>query len=87
MENEIVWIGNIVSAYSNTPRYLYNESDNSIEFRTLKDKKELGWLDKKTGVLCLNDDYRMNFKAIKRQIIKDYAPKHVSRYVNMRGGV
>ena len=81
---DIVWIGNIVSTGSGTPRYLYNESDNSIYFRTLKDKKELGWIDKKSNILYLNDDFKMQFKAIKRQIIKDYSPKSVSQYINMR---
>lgn len=86
MENEIIWIGNIVRVGSKTPRYLYNESKYSIEFRTLKDKKEIGYLNKDKSILYLNGDYRMQYKAIKRQIIKDYAPKSVSEYLNIRGG-
>lgn len=80
---EITWIGNIVRVGSNTPRYLYNESEHTIYFRTLKNKCEIAFLDKKTGILYINHDYKMQFKAIKRQIIKDYAPKKVSPYINM----
>lgn len=82
---ETVWIGNLVRVGSNTPRYLYNESKYSIEFRTLKDKKEIGWIDKNKGILYINGDYRVQYKAIKKQIIKDYAPKSVTEYLNMRG--
>lgn len=82
---EIVWIGNIVSVGSKTPRYLYNESKYSVEFRTYKDKCEIGYLNKNTGILYLNSDYKMQFKAIKKQIIKDYQPKKVSEYCNIRG--
>lgn len=80
---EIIWIGNIVRVGSKTPRYMYNESNYSIEFRTMKDKKEIGWLNKKTGILYLNDDFKTQFKAIKKQIIKDYQPKSITPYFNM----
>lgn len=82
---EIIWIGNIVRVGSKTPRYLYNETEHSIEFRTLKDKAELGYLNKESGKLYFNADYRMQYKAIKRQIIKNYQPKKVSEYCNIRG--
>lgn len=80
---EITWIGNIVRVGSNTPRYMYSEGKQSIWFRTMKDKIEIAFLDKRKDTLFLNDDYKMQFKAIKRQIIKDYAPKKISRYVGM----
>lgn len=83
MNDEIIWIGNIVSAYSNTPRYLYNESKDSIEFRTMKDHVEIAIFNKKTGELALNSRYRMNFKAIKKQIIKDYKPNSITEYCTM----
>lgn len=82
MEEEI-WIGNIVSAYSNTPRYLRHELKDSIEFRTMKDHVEIAIFDKKTGELALNSRYRMQFKAIKKQIIKDYKPNSITEYINM----
>ena len=85
MNDEIIWIGNIVRVGSNTPRYLYNEDKDYIEFRTIKNKCELGYLDKRTGIFYVNYDYRMNFKAIKRQIIKDYAPKTISQYISLEG--
>ena len=78
-----VWTSSIRRVGDNRPNYMYSESKNSIDFRTIKDKKELGWLDKNKGILYLNDRYRMNFKAIKNQIIKDYQPKSISEYINL----
>lgn len=78
-----IWIGNIRRVGSNTPGYLYNESNNTVEFRTLKDKKEIAMLDKKEGILYFNTLYKTDFKKIKQQIIKDYAPKNTSEYFNM----
>lgn len=78
-----VWTSPIRRVGDNRPNYMYSESKNSIDFRTIKDKKELGWLDKNKGILYLNDRYRMNFKAIKNQIIKDYQPKSISEYINL----
>jgi len=83
MNDEIIWIGNIVPAYSNTPRYLYNEGKEQIEFRTMKDHLDIAYLDKKTGYLYLNTRYRMQFKAIKNQIIKDYKPNSIQEYCSM----
>ena len=85
MINEKIWIGNIVRVGSNTPRYMYSESKNFVEFRTMKDKIELGWLDKNKNILYLNDDYKDKFKAIKKQIEKDYNPVKIGNYINMRG--
>lgn len=81
--DEIIWIGKIRNYGDKTPNYLRNEMKNSIEFRTIKDKHELGYLDKEKQILYLNDRYKMQYKAIKRQIVKDYAPKIVSEYINM----
>ena len=83
MNDEIIWIGNIVRVGSGTPRYLYNESSDSIEFRTLKDHLEIAYLDKKKNELALNSRYRMQFKAIKKQIIKDYKPNSITEYINL----
>lgn len=79
-----IWTSPIRRIGDNRPNYLYSEIRNTIMFRTIKNKCEIGHLDKKTGTLYLNDDYRMQFKAIKRQIIKDYAPKTITRYLNLR---
>ncbi len=67
------------------PSYMYNESGNYIYFRTIKDKKEIAEYDKNKGILYINSDYKIQFKAIKRQIIKDYAPKTISEYMNFKG--
>lgn len=79
-----IWTSPIRRIGDNRPNYLYCEIKNTIMFRTIKDKCEIGHLDKNTGILYLNDDYRMQFKAIKRQIIKDYVPKSTTRYLNLR---
>ena len=83
MEHEIIWLGNIVRFGSKTPRYLYNETNNYIYFRTFKDHIEIAEIDKKTDTIYFNTKYKMQFKAIKRQIVKDYQPKHTSEYVNL----
>ena len=83
MNDEIIWIGNIVRCGSNTPRYLYNEGKEQIEFRTMKDHVEIAIFDKKTRELALNSRYRMQFKAIKKQIIKDYNPNSITEYCTM----
>lgn len=80
---ETLWLGNIVRVGSKTPRYLYNETTNSIEFRTIKDKKELGWLDKKTNKIYFNYDLRNNFKQVKKQIVNDFKPDKIGDYVNV----
>ena len=83
LDHDIIWIGNIVSAYSNTPRYLYRDEGDIIEFRTIKNHDEIGYLDKKLKVLYLNDRYKMQYKAIKRQIMHDYIPESVSEYIDV----
>lgn len=80
---KIIWLGNLVRVGSKTPRYMYNKHNNTIEFRTYKDKKELGWLDSDKEVLYLNRDYKNQFKAVKNQIIKDYQPKNIIYYFNL----
>lgn len=80
-----IWTSPIRRIGDNRPSYMYSESKYSIEFRTMKDKCEIGYLDKNTGNLYLNSDYKMQFKAIKKQIIKDYQPKSVLEYINLRG--
>lgn len=85
MISEKIWIGNIVRVGSNTPRYMYSESKNFVEFRTIKDKKELGWLDKEKNIIYFNYDFNNKFKAIKKQIEKDYNPVKIGNYINMRG--
>lgn len=82
---ETIWLGNIVRVGSKTPRYLYNEMKNTIEFRTMKDKKELGWLDKEKNIIYFNYDYDNQFKAIKKQIIKDFNIDKIESYCNLRG--
>lgn len=79
---EKVWIGNLVRANSNSPRYMYHNSEHIIYFRTMK-KIEIAFFDKRSCTLYLNRDYRMNFKAIKNQIMHDYKPKIVTEYFNM----
>jgi hypothetical protein len=83
--NETIWLGNTVRVGSNTPRYLYHTNKNTIEFRTLKDKLELGWLDEEKGVLYLNKDYETQFKAVKRQIKKDFDTKitKITEYIGL----
>lgn len=80
---EEIWVGNIVRPGSNTPKYLCNDSKGSVEFRTMKDHIEIAYLDKKTSTLYFNARCRMQFKAIKRQIIKDYKPKNISEYCTL----
>ena len=80
-----IWTSPIRRVGDNRPNYLYCESENRIYFKTIKDKAELGDYDKTTGILYFNSDYKMQFKAIKKQIIKDYQPKSVSEYLNLRG--
>lgn len=76
-----IWTSPIRRVGDNRPNYMYSESYKSmIMFRTIKDKCDLGYLDKNKNILYLNADYRMRFKAIKKQIIKDYQPKLVSEY-------
>lgn len=82
MENVTIWTSPLRRIGDNRPSYMYSESKNSIEFRTIKDKCELGWFDKNTNKLYLNSQYRMQFKAIKKQIVKDYAPKSITEYIN-----
>lgn len=85
MEDIKIWTSKITRVGDNKPNYMYYEDKNSVEFRTIKDKCELGYFNKNTGILYLNYDYRMQFKAIKKQIIKDYQPKSVSEYCNIKG--
>ena len=80
---EIVWLGNIVDAYSNTPRYLYRKEGDITTFRTIKDKCEIAYYDEKLGVLYINNQFRTQFKPIKKQIIRDYAPKSILEYCYM----
>lgn len=80
-----VWSSPIRRVGDNRPNYMYSESKNSVEFRTMKDKIELGWLDKNKNILYLNDDYKDKFKTIKKQIEKDYNPVKIENYINMRG--
>jgi hypothetical protein len=80
---ETIWLGNLVRVGSKTPRYLYNETPYSIEFRTIKDKNELGWLDKKSNTMYFNDDYKAQFIQVKKQIIKDYHPGKTEQYLNV----
>lgn len=80
-----IWTSPIRRVGDNRPNYMYNEEKNYINFRTIKDKCELGYLDRNNNILYLNYDYKMQFKAIKKQIIKDYQPKSVSEYCNIRG--
>lgn len=79
----MVWLGNLVRVGSKTPRYMYNKQNNTIEFRTYKDKKELGWFDSNKDVLYLNSDYKNQFKVVKNQIVKDYQPKNIIDYFNL----
>lgn len=80
---EKIWIGNLVRPYSNTPRYMQYESENTIYFRTVKEKKEIAFLRKKEGNLYINKDRKMQFKRIINQIIKDYKPKAIAEYVDL----
>lgn len=83
MYDDIIWLGNIVRVGSKTPRYLYNEYKNTIEFRTMKDKLELGYYDTTKDILYLNDRYKDQFKDVKRQIKKDYQPNTILPYCNL----
>ena len=83
--NERIWLGNLVRVDSNVPRYLYRKTNKHIDFRTMKDKIDLGWYDIEKNTLYLNKDYKNQFKAIKRQIIKDYHPKDIVDYFNLEG--
>ena len=78
-----IWTSPVRRIGDKRPSYLYCEIRDTIVFRTIKDKYEIGYLDKKTNTLYLNDDYKMQFKAIKKQIIKDYEPKFTTRYLNL----
>ncbi len=82
MEETRIWTSKLTRVGDNRPNYMYHENKNSVEFRTIKDKCELGWFDKNTNKLYLNSQYRMQFKAIKKQIVKDYAPKSITEYIN-----
>lgn len=83
MEEITIWTSPIRRVGDNRPNYMYSESKNSIDFRTMKDKCELGYLDKNSNILYFNYDYKMQFKAIKKQIVKDYAPKTISEYISL----
>ena len=83
MDHEIIWLGKIRQYGDKTPNYLRNEQKNIVEFRTIKDKKELGYFDKNKCILYLNGRYKMQYKAIKRQIKHDYAPISISEYLNI----
>lgn len=87
MEDIKIWTSPIRRIGDNRPNYMYSEDKNTIDFRTIKDKCELGYLDTRSNILYLNYDYRMQFKAIKKQIIKDYQPKTVSEYISLDWGV
>ena len=82
---ERFWIGKIKRVGDKTPNYLHTKNGNIISFRTIKNKCDIGYYDENKDVLYLNDDYRMQFKAIKKQIIKDYAPKSITEYFNLPG--
>ena len=84
-EDVMVFTSPIRRVGDNRPNYLYCERGNHIYFKTIKDRVELGDYDKNQGILYFNSDYRMQYKAIKRQIIKDYQPKKVSEYLNLKG--
>ena len=79
----MVWFGNLVRANSNAPRYMYHDSKDIIYFRTMK-KVDIAFLNKKSGTLYLNSDYRTKYKAIKNQIIHDYKPKIVTEYSDLK---
>ena len=85
MEDITIWSSPIRRVGDNRPNYMYSESKYTVSFRTIKDKKEIGYFDKNKEILYLNDDYKTHFKAIKKQIIKDYAPKSITQYVNLVG--
>lgn len=85
MDEITIWSSPIRRLGDNRPTYMYTEGKNTVYFRTMKDKCEIGFYDKEKGILYLNDDYKTQFKAIKRQIIKDYTPKSTTAYVNLKG--
>ena len=85
MEDVTIWTSPLRRVGDDRPSYMYSETKYTVSFRTIKDKCEIGYFDKNKGILYLNDDYKTQFKAIKKQIIKDYAPKSTTVYVNLKG--
>jgi len=83
MEEITIWTSPIRRVGDNRPNYMYSEYKNTIEFRTMKDKCELGYLDTRSNILYLNYDYKTQFKAIKKQIIKDYQPESTTEYISL----
>ena len=80
---EIIWVSPIRRIGDKRPNYMYNKDNNIVDFRTIKDKCELGYIDLRTKVLYFNRDYKNKFKAIKNQIIKDYEPNSVAEYISL----
>lgn len=85
MDEITIWSSPIRRLGDNRPSYMYSETKHTVSFRTIKYKCEIGFYDKEKGILYLNDDYKTQFKAIKKQIIKDYAPKSTTEYINLKG--
>ena len=80
---EIIWVSQIRRIGDKRPNYMCNRNNNIVDFRTIKDKCELGYIDLRTKVLYFNRDYKNKFKAIKNQIIKDYEPNSVAEYISL----
>ena len=83
MEKVQIWTSPIRKVGDKRPNYMYSEDNNIVDFRTTKDKCELGYIDTRTKVLYFNRDFKDKFKAIKNQIIKDYKPNSVTEYISL----
>jgi len=75
----------IITIWHYGKNYLYNEEDNTIYFRTLKDRFEIAFYDKRTKILYENTKYKNRFKAAKSEIHKklELTKDQISEYIDM----
>lgn len=59
------------------------ETNTTVYFQSLRDNLEIAYYDTITSTLYFNDMYKGRFNKAKKQIVKDFKPDHISRYLNL----
>lgn len=65
--------------------YIYNDTEDTIYFKSKGEYKDIAWFDKRTKVLYENTKYKNRFKAAKSEIHKklELSKKQISEYIDM----
>ena len=74
-----------VEIWNYASNYMWTEENDTIYFRTLRDRIDIAWFDKRTKMLYENTKYKNRFINATSEIHKTYnlSKDQISEYIDM----